>query len=258
MTPDSNIIGIITAHCKIKLETRIKIMSRVGNIIAMKRKEQKFSQGKMCEELTAMGYPIKVSAYSSWETGISFPNAEQFLAVCKILKITNIYNEFIGGYNAEDPLAELNEEGKKKALDYIHLLIVSGEYKNAAPVAISTFRELKLFDMPVSAGPGTFLDSEDYELIKAGNEVPEKTTFGVKISGNSMEPRYLNQQIVWIQQTEELVDGEIGIFLLNGNAYCKKLQNNSKGLALISLNPEYAPIKISEQDQFHIFGRVLN
>ena len=258
MTPDSNIFGIITAHYKIKLETRIKIMSRVGNIIAMKRKEQKISQSKMCEELTAMGYPIKVSAYSSWETGISFPNAEQFLAVCKILKITNIYNEFIGGYNVEDPLAELNEEGKKKALDYIHLLIVSGEYKNAAPVAISTFRELKLFDMPVSAGPGTFLDSEDYELIKVGNEVPEKTTFGVKISGNSMEPRYLNQQIVWIQQTEELADGEIGIFLLNGNAYCKKLQNNSKGLALISLNPEYAPIKISEQDQFHIFGRVLN
>ena len=130
--------------------------------------------------------------------------------------------------------------------------------KNAAPVAISTFRELKLFDMPVSAGPGTFLDSEDYELIKVGNEVPEKTTFGVKISGNSMEPRYLNQQIVWIQQTEELADGEIGIFLLNGNAYCKKLQNNSKGLALVSLNPEYAPMPISEGDEFYVFGRVLN
>ena len=233
-------------------------MSRVGSIIAGKRKAQKISQATMCEELTRMGLPIKVSAYSSWETGISFPNAEQFLAVCKILNITNIYNEFIGGYNAEDPLAELNEEGKKKALEYIHLLIVSGEYKNAAPAAIASYRELKLFDMPVSAGPGTFLDSEDYELIKVGSEVPEKTSFGVKISGNSMEPRYLNQQIVWIQQTEELIDGEIGIFLLNGNAYCKKLQNNSKGLSLISLNTDYAPIKINENDQFLVFGRVLN
>lgn len=233
-------------------------MSNIGSIIAGKRKELKISQGKMCEELTMMGYPIKTSAYSSWETGISFPNAEQFLAVCKILNITNIYNDFIGGYNAEDPLAELNEEGKKKALDYIHLLIVSGEYKNVAPTAISSFRKIKLFDMPVSAGLGTFLDSDDYELIKVGNEVPEKAMFGVRISGNSMEPRYLNQQIVWIQPTEELVDGEIGIFLLNGNAYCKKLQNNSKGQALISLNPEYAPIKVTESDQFHIFGRVLN
>ncbi len=112
--------------------------------------------------------------------------------------------------------------------------------------------------MPVSAGPGTFLDGEDYELIKVGNEVPVKTSFGVKISGNSMEPRYLNQQIIWIQRTEELSDGEIGIFLLNGSAYCKKLQDNSKGLSLISLNTEYAPIKISEEDQFYVFGRVLN
>ena len=233
-------------------------MSNVGNIIAKHRKEQKLSQADMCRELTAYGYPIKVSAYSSWETGISFPNAEQFLAVCKILNITNIFNEFIGGFNPEDPLAELNDEGRQKALDYIHLLMVSGEYKKEAPAAITTFRELKLFEMPVSAGPGTFLDSEDYELIKVGNEVPEKTSFGVKIAGDSMEPRYLNKQIIWIQQTEELSDGEIGIFMFNGNAYCKKLQNNSKGLALISLNPAYAPMKINESDDFHIFGRVLN
>ena len=232
-------------------------MSKVGDIIARNRKDKKIGQSKMCEELTALGYPTKVSAYSAWETGSSFPNAEQFLAVCKILGITNIYNEFIGGFNADDPLAELNEEGKKKALDYIHLLLVSGEYKNTS-TTISRFRNIKLFDMPVSAGPGTFVDSEDYETISVGSEVPEKATFGVKISGNSMEPRYLNSQIVWIQQTEDLADGEIGVFLLNGNAYCKKLQNNSKGMALISLNPDYAPMKITEGDQFYVFGRVLN
>ena len=233
-------------------------MSNVGTIIAQHRKELKLSQADMCKELTTMGFPIKNSAYSSWETGTSFPNAEQFLAVCKILNITNIYNEFVGGFNPEDPLAELNEEGKKKALDYIHLLIISGEYAKEETPAITPIRELRLYEMPVSAGPGTFLDSEDYELIKVGNEVPLKTTFGVKISGNSMEPRYLDKQIVWIQQAESLADGEIGIFMLNGNAYCKKLQNNSKGLALISLNPDYAPMKINKSDEFHIFGRVLN
>ena len=85
-----------------------------------------------------------------------------------------------------------------------------------------------------------------------------KTDFGVRISGNSMEPQYLDKQIIWIQQTENLTDGEIGIFLLNGNAYCKKYQNNSKGTALISLNPAYAPMPIRETDDFICFGRVLN
>lgn len=173
-------------------------MSKIGSIIALKRNEQKISQRLMCQELTSMGYPIKVSAYCSWEKGVSYPNAEQFLAVCKILNITNIYNEFIGGFNTDDPLAELNEEGKKKALDYIHLLLVSGEYKSTSPSAISSLREVKLYDMPTSADPDTFLDNEDFELIKVGNTVPEKTSFGVKIFGNSMEPIYLNKQIVWV------------------------------------------------------------
>lgn len=233
-------------------------MSEVGRIIAKHRKELGISQGEMLSRLSQLGYSLKKSAYSSWETGNSQPNAEQFLAVCKLLNITNIYNEFVGGYNSSDPLAQLNDEGKAKALEYIHLLMVSGEYNRMTPNVIIPTREIRLYEMPVSAGPGTFLDSEDFETIQVGNEVPAKADFGVRISGNSMEPQYLDKQIIWIQQTESLSDGEIGIFLLNENAYCKKLQNNSKGLALLSLNPAYAPMNITESDEFHVFGRVLN
>ena len=233
-------------------------MGQIGTIIAKYRKEQKLSQADMIQKLVELGYPIKRSAYSSWETGISQPNAEQFLAVCKILGITNIYNEFVGGFNPDDPLAQLNDTGKAKVMDYIHLLLISGEYLPEEKKAIRPLRPMKLFDMPVSAGPGNFLDSDNYQLITVGNEVPVKVDFGVRISGNSMEPQYLDKQIIWIQQTNTLSDGEIGIFLLNGNAYCKKYQNNSKGTALISLNPDYAPMPIHETDEFICFGRVLN
>ena len=64
-----------------------------------------------------------------------------------------------------------------------------------------------------------------------------------------MEPQYRNKQIVWVQQTDHLESGDIGIFYLNGNAYCKKLQDDENGLFLISLNPEYAPMKITETDE---------
>ena len=233
-------------------------MNTLGQIIANHRKAQKLSQGQVIEKLTELGFPIKKSGYSNWENGVTQPNAAQFLAICKILGITNIYNEFIGGHNPDDPMAELNDIGKAKVLEYIHLLMVSGEYQRTDHTAIRTVRSLKLFDMPVSAGPGNFLDSDNYQLITVGNEVPIKVDFGVRISGNSMEPQYLDKQIIWIQQTNTLSDGEIGIFLLNGNAYCKKYQNNSKGTALISLNPAYAPMPIRETDDFICFGRVLN
>lgn len=232
-------------------------MREVGQIIAKHRKEQGISQSDMLTKLASYGIFIKKSAYSSWETGNSQPNTEQFLAICRILNITNIYNEFIGGYNSEDPLAQLNEQGKDKVMDYIQLLLLSGLYQKEEPGIIVPLRNIKLYDLPVSAGPGTFLDSDDYQLIQVGTEVPLKTDFGVRIYGNSMEPQFHDKQIIWIEQTESLLDGEIGIFFLNGNAYCKKFQNNRQGVALISLNPDYQPIPVLASDEFHIFGRVL-
>ena len=51
-----------------------------------------------------------------------------FLAVCKVLNITNIYEEYFGA-NPADPLSSLNDEGKEKVLDYIGLLHDSGKYE---------------------------------------------------------------------------------------------------------------------------------
>ena len=87
--------------------------------------------------------------------------------------------------------------------------------------------------------------------------LPEDTTFGVRISGDSMEPEFHDGQIAWVLQQESVANGEIGIFALNGEAYIKKLQNDTDGIFLISLNEKYAPIKVSENDRLDIFGKVL-
>ena len=87
--------------------------------------------------------------------------------------------------------------------------------------------------------------------------LPEDITFGVRISGDSMEPEFHDGQIAWILQQESVANGEIGIFALNGEAYIKKLQNDKEGIFLISLNEKYAPIKVSENDRLDIFGKVL-
>ena len=104
-------------------------MDNIGNIFAAYRKNLKYSQQDICDKLTGMGIPTKPAAYSTWETGNSIPNAVQFLAMCKILGITDIFNQFIGGYNPDDPMAELNEEGRAMALNYIDLLKGSEKYQ---------------------------------------------------------------------------------------------------------------------------------
>ena len=60
--------------------------------------------------------------------------------------------------------------------------------------------------------------------------LPEDTTFGVRISGDSMEPEFHDGQIAWVLQQESVANGEIGIFALNGEAYiknCKTIQTES-------------------------------
>lgn len=185
------------------------------------------------------------------------PNATQFLALCKILDITDIYNEFIGYCREKDPLAGLNEKGRERALEYISLLESSDKYRKEETTVIPFIREIKLFDLPASAGRGEFLDGEDYIMIEVGAEVPASAEFGIRIKGNSMEPRFVDGQIVFVQSTRQVENGEIGIFFLNGNAYCKKMMSTRDGNFLISLNKEYTPIPIRKQDSFLVFGRVV-
>ena len=103
-----------------------------------------------------------------------------------------------------------------------------------------------------------FLVDGPKETVRIDESIlPEDTTFGVRISGDSMEPEFHDGQIAWVLQQESVANGEIGIFALNGEAYIKKLQNDKEGIFLISLNEKYAPIKVSENDRLDIFGKVL-
>ena len=139
----------------------------------------------------------------------------------------------------------------------LDLLIKSGDYAREDTSVLPSYREIRLFDLPASAGTGEFLDSDNFEMIEVGNEVAPEADFGIRIHGDSMEPRYINGQIVWVQQTEELESGEIGIFYLDGNAYCKKLDCSRVGTFLVSLNQKYAPIQITKNNSFKIFGKVV-
>ena len=232
-------------------------MRTIGEIIATNRKKLKLSQPMLAEELAKEGISLTVKAISKWETNATEPNIITFMKLCKILNITNIYEEFYGT-NPDDPLSLLNEEGKAKAFDYIDLLHASGKYEKQVAKIIPFSRFIDIYDTAVSAGIGNILEDSPKETIELNkNIIPEAATFGVKISGDSMEPEFENGQISWVLKQNNLQNGEIGIFFLNGEAYIKKLQDDKDGIFLISLNPKYAPIPVKETDRFDILGKVV-
>lgn len=120
--------------------------------------------------------------------------------------------------------------------------------------------EMEIYEQPAAAGYGNYLSGDDYELISfIASEVPARADFGVRISGNSMEPTIEDGSIAWVQSMSEIDPGDIGIFILNGDAYCKELSVDIKKreIWLISHNEDYDDIEVGEDDDLRTVGKVL-
>lgn len=226
----------------------------IGDILMQRRRELGLSQTELANMLADDGIEVTNQAVSKWETGTTLPNARQFLALCRALSIYDIANQFDADGGA-GLLSGLNQAGRKKALDYIQLLRESERYRIQPEVRMK--RMLPLYSLAVSAGTGQFLDGEDYDMTEVGPEVPEGANFGVRVAGDSMEPRFHDGQTVWVSQQHSLMTGEIGIFLYDGCAYLKQLVAGDGCLALHSLNPAYEDIKISPALPLRVLGKVL-
>lgn len=229
----------------------------LGETISAYRKKNKMSQISLAEALKNNGIYVTNAAISAWEKNISVPNGVQLLILCKILGIQDIYETFLGE-NPNNPFSELNEAGREKLEEYARLLLLSDQFRKQMAPVIPFKRMLPLSLQGTSAGTGDFMDDENFELIEVGEEVPDNADFGVRLNGNSMEPRYQDDEIVWVRKSENLRSGEIGIFYLDGMTYCKQLRKDQNGTYLISLNKDYKPIPVSSGSTFLTFGRVLS
>ena len=120
--------------------------------------------------------------------------------------------------------------------------------------------EINVYDQPAAAGLGNYLDEPPFHVEQyPADVIPPKADFGIVISGDSMEPKVHDGGTVFVQATPTIDPGNIGIFVLNGNAYCKKLavDRENRQIRLVSLNDKYEDIVVGEFDQFYTMGRVL-
>ena len=228
-------------------------MPNLGDKLLSLRRRAGLSQKELAERLALYGVHVSNQAVSKWENGLTQPNADQFLALCRALDAENIAAEFFG--RRTGLLRDLNDAGVRKLREYADLLRASGLY--ALPAEEHTERVLPLYSLAVSAGTGQFLDSDDFESVIVGADVPDTADYGVRVAGNSMEPRYTDGQTVWVQYRRTLRSGEIGIFLYDDNAYLKQLIVDDSGVRLHSLNPDYSDIPVRAAGELRILGRVV-
>lgn len=88
------------------------------------------------------------------------------------------------------------------------------------------------------------------------------TYFGLKISGDSMEPRMCSGDVVIVRQQDDAESGDVVIAMVNGDdATCKRLRKYRDGIELVSINPAYAPMFYSNEEIVNkpvkIIGKVV-
>lgn len=112
-----------------------------------------------------------------------------------------------------------------------------------------------LYLTPASAGTGSWLDDDtpaEWITVPKSDETVS-ADFLIKVSGDSMQPKYYDGDIVLVKQSSSITEGEYGVFILNNEAFIKKM---GKG-ELISLNPDYDNIAVSEYDTISCAGKVI-
>jgi len=265
------ILTLHTSHGELYNAAAEQQQNIIGQRIAQARNQVGISLAKFSTLLEEYGVSVSAAAISKWEVGKAVPSAYQLMAVSQALQLEDNLSQFISNTQPE-----LNEEGLKKVATYRADLIASGRYKPQVKASnIIKFIEMPVSNLAVSAGTGAFLDEGNFEMISfPESTVPTGADFGLRVSGDSMEPVYHNGQIIWVQQCEQVAIGSVGVFIYDGEGYLKvydeqypderAIEEYTDGYGevhmqpvMVSYNEKYAPKAVSGNAGFQVVGRVL-
>ena len=240
-------------------------MNNIGYRIKQRRKELKLSADIVAEKLG-----VSRSTVFRYEKGdIEKVPTTILEKLAEVLKTTPAY---LIGWESENNSAytkmlhesfdSLNSYRKRKVIDFSKLQLSE---QNREKSKIYSIDENYTYYVDVlgsvSAGTGEWLDDEQHEEITVNNE-PPMHDFALRVNGDSMIPLFSDGQIIYVNKIDDLDmvrNEQIIVAELNGDAFVKKIvfDNNRKSCQLISLNKEYQPINVTENDEFKVVGLVV-
>lgn len=156
-------------------------------------------------------------------------------------KIVSIYNR-------------LNDDNQKATIEFAEKLL---EEQNSNVIDMRKWKDVYI-QSKVSAGCGIVdLDQQYKELISYDGYVPEKYDLAFRVAGDSMEPLFRNDEVLFLEYDEEVRNGQIGVVLVDNEAYVKKMYVEGDHLRLVSCNKKYDDILVGKDKNIKVIGRVI-
>ena len=227
--------------------------------------ERGITRGRLAEE-TGIPYNTLVGYYTRGYSNVKLTNLTR---LCSYFGVTldELCDDAreLGG--EERKLGAVSEryaslsDGARSIVDGVidGLIGLESPARGPAEKKITYIRE---YVTPAAAGYASPAEGEDYTLVVRPDDAPKNADFLVRIDGDSMEPYIKNGSRVYVSRSDEVRDGDIGIFFVDGDMKCKQYCRDVRGSTyLFSLNRRRrdADVEIPASSGVTIccFGKVL-
>ncbi len=127
--------------------------------------------------------------------------------------------------------------------------------------SVATEVEIPLVFSKVSAGfPSPADDFLDLNIDLNKHLVKNQyTTFLVKVSGNSMQDVGINDgDILIVDKSLDPANNKIAVCYIDGDFTVKRIKVEKDCVWLVAENPNYKPIKVTDENELIIWGIVIN
>ncbi|HHO6115888.1 TPA: helix-turn-helix domain-containing protein [Staphylococcus aureus] len=229
----------------------------IGNKIRYYRTKLNLTQDQLGEKLNT-----KKATISNYETGYRTPKQDDLFEIAHILNISiddlfptrnNKKNDITSIYNKLTPPRQGN------VLNYANEQLDEQNSKGDNIVDINSYKQEKIevnVNGCVSAGVGERLHGETLftEMVKA--PIPPHD-LALKVNGDSMEPMFKDGEIIFVEKSHNIKNGQIGIFIIEEEAYVKKVFVEDDRLTLVSLNKKYRDLHFYRNESVRLVGKVI-
>lgn len=202
-------------------------------------KTARLSKGITQSELGRLLHVNKMTI-SNWEKGKNIPNEKHLNALLHLFNVTSDY--FDPNYRLLTPYNQLTISNKEKVIGYSERLLNHQINKKSYE--------------SLSAGTGySYFGDGNFDVVFYDEQL--EYDFASWVFGDSMEPTYLNGEVVLIKQNSFDYDGAIYAVEWDGQTYIKKVFREDEGLRLVSLNKKYSDKFAPYSEEPRIIGKII-
>ncbi|AUG74262.1 XRE family transcriptional regulator [Staphylococcus aureus] len=236
-------------------------MNKERNIIIAKNIRKFLNDSNMSQKKLAELINIKPSTLSDYLNLRSNPSHGVIQRIADVFEVgkSDIDTTYKDDNDITSIYNKLTPPRQENVLNYANEQLDEQNSKGDNVVDINSYKQDKTpvnVNGCVSAGVGERLHDETLftEMVKA--PVPPHD-LALKVNGDSMEPMFKDGEIIFVEKTHNIKNGQIGIFIIEEEAYVKKVFVEDDRLTLVSLNKEYRDLHFYRNESVRLVGKVI-